>query len=223
MENLNLTAEIRDKKEKSKILRKLKMLPAVVYWKKQESIPLKLDYSSFLKTFRKSWESHIINLHVDKKDIEVLVHSVQREPITWDFTHVDFFALIRWEAVTTKIHLEFIWDSPASREGAIIEEHMKDIEVRCLPTDLRDNFEVDLSLLKEIWDNIKVGELDIDPEKYELTAPKDEIVVSASIPKKVEIEEEVPPEDQGEQPQDWAEWSEETEDKDEKETEDKNK
>ena len=190
MDNLNLSAEPRSKEEKLSYLRKNKMLPGVVYWKKQEPISLKLNYSEFLKTFRKSWESHIIKLKVGKKDIEVLVHSVQKEPVTWEYIHVDFFALTRWEAVTTKIHLEFIWNAEASKEGAIIEEHMKEIEVKCLPKDLRDNFEVDLSVLKKMWDNIKVSDLNIDSEKYELSDPEDEIVVSASMPNKVVVEED---------------------------------
>ena len=192
MDNLNLVAELRNKQEKTKYLRKDKVLPWIVYWKKQEPIVLKLNYSDFLKTFRKSWESHIINLKVNEKNIEVLVNATQKEPVTWDFMHVDFFAITKWEIVTTKIRLEFVWSSETTKNWGIIEEHMKEIEIRCLPRDLKDSFEVDLSLLKELWDNIKVNELNIDEKKYEILSSKNDIVVSTFIPKKVEIEEVVP-------------------------------
>ena len=189
MVNLSLKAWTRNKEEKISILRKNKMFPGIVYWKKQEPILLKINYSDFLKIFRKAWESNIINLNIDKKNIEVLVNEVQREPVTWEFIHVDFFALIRSKAVTTKIHLKFVWNSEATKKGAIIEEHMKEIEVKCLPKNLRDNFEVDLSLLKEIWDHIKLSDLKIDSEIYEVSVTDDYTIASASRSKKVEIEE----------------------------------
>ena len=190
MSSLSLTAQVRSKEEKVVKLRKSKLLPAVVYWKKQEPICLKVGYSDFLKTFRKSGESQIIKLKLDKKDIDVLVHSLQKEPVTWDFIHVDLFAITSWEMVSTRIHFEFIWSSEASKEGAIIEEHMKEIEVKCLPKDLKESFEVDLSLLKDIWDNIRVWDLEIDTKKYEILSNENDLVVSASKPKKVEIKEE---------------------------------
>jgi ribosomal protein L25 (general stress protein Ctc) len=82
MENLDLNAQIRTTEEKLSEVRASKMVPAVVYGKHQEPILLKLDYSEFLKTFRKSGESHIINLKVGKTSLEVLVHEVQHEPIS---------------------------------------------------------------------------------------------------------------------------------------------
>ena len=58
MENLNLSAQTRDLSVKLKDIRANKLLPAVVYGHKQESIAIQLNYSEFLKTFRKSGESH---------------------------------------------------------------------------------------------------------------------------------------------------------------------
>ncbi|MDP2396567.1 MAG: hypothetical protein Q8S84_08715 [bacterium] len=82
MENLNLNAEIRTTEEKLSEVRTSKMVPAVVYGRHQEPILIKVDNSDFLRTFRKSGESHIINLSVDGKNIEVLVHEVQKEPVS---------------------------------------------------------------------------------------------------------------------------------------------
>ncbi len=142
MKNLSLTAELRSPEEKTKHLRKNSIIPAVVYWHSQEPISLKLNYSDFLKLFRISWESQIISLNVDKKNIDVLVHDIQREPVSGDYTHIDFYAITKWEVVTTKIHLHFINSSNAVKnEWALLEEHIKEIEVKCLPTDLVEWFE----------------------------------------------------------------------------------
>ncbi len=190
MENLNLNAQIRNTEEKNKEIRAAKMIPAVVYWKKQEPIAIKIDYSEFLKLFRISWESHIINIKIEKKSIEVLVHDIQREPVNWDFQHIDFIAITKGEKVHTKIHLSFVGNSKAIKEGAILEEHIKEIEVKVLPKDLVDSFVVDLSKLVEIWDVIRISDLEIS-DKFEIHANSDDIVVSANKPAKVEIEETV--------------------------------
>lgn len=188
MENLNLNAQIRNTEEKNKEIRAAKMIPAVVYWKKQEPINIKIDYSEFLKLFRISWESHIINIKIEKKSIEVLVHDIQREPVNWDFQHIDFIAITKGEKVHTKIHLNFIGNSKAVKEGAILEEHIKEIDVKVLPKDLVDSFEVDLSKLVEIGDVIRVSDLGIS-DKFEIHAHANDIVASASKPAKIEIEE----------------------------------
>jgi len=116
MENLDLNVQVRTTEEKLSEVRTSKMIPAVVYGKHQEPILLKMDYSEFLRTFRKAGESHIINLKTGKKDLEVLVHEVQKEPISGDFLHIDFYAITKGEKVHTKIHLNFIGASQAVKE-----------------------------------------------------------------------------------------------------------
>lgn len=191
MKKLNLTADIRSLDESNKYLRNNKKLPAVVYGKKQEPISITLDYSEFLKTFRVSWESSIINLNVGKKDLEVLVHEFQREPVTGAYIHVDFFAITKGEAVTTNVHLNFVWTSQAVKEGGILEELHKEIEVKCLPTDLVDHFDVDLSVLTEIGQHIKADDLNLW-DKYTLVTPADEVIVHIGKPKTEVIEDTAP-------------------------------
>ena len=116
MENLDLNAQIRTTEEKISEVRASKMVPAVVYGKNQEPISIKMDNSEFLKTFRKAGESHIINLKTGKTEIEVLVHQIQKEPISGDFLHIDFFAITRGEKVNTKVALNFVGQSPAAKE-----------------------------------------------------------------------------------------------------------
>jgi len=183
MEKITLQAEIRNIDGRNKELRAIKKLPAVVYGKNQEAINIVLDYSEFLKTFRKTWESHIINLQVGKKEIEVLVHEIQREPVSGDFIHIDFFAITKGEKLTTNIKLNFVWTSKAVKEGGILEELHKELEVKCLPKDLVDNFEVDLWSLNEIEDTFRISDLKIDFKKYETILPSDEVLVLIGKPK----------------------------------------
>lgn len=194
MEKIELVAEIRIGDEKLSTIRNSKKVPCVVYGHSQEPILLKLDHSDILKTYRKAGESHIINLIVGKKDIEVLIHDFQKAPVTGDFIHVDFYAITKGEKLITHIPLHFIWESQAKREGAIIEEHIKEIEVKCLPKDLVDNFEVDLSLLVEFGDVVRVSDVKIDSSKFEVLVHGEEVIVSAAKPKVIEESDETPAE-----------------------------
>jgi len=187
MKNLSLTVQLRNTEEKTKDLRNNKLIPAVVYGKGRESISIQMGYSDFLRLFRISWESHIINLKIGKEEIEVLVHGIQREPVSGNFIHIDFYAITRWELLTTKIQLSFIGESEAAKEWALIEEHIKEVEVKCLPKNLVDNFEIDLSKLKSIGDSIRISDLDLW-ENFEILSSVDDLIVSASKPAKVEVE-----------------------------------
>lgn len=182
MASFSIEAQIRAKDENCKHLRKEGLLPAVVYGRNQEAISLNLNGSEFLKLFRKTGESNIINLKVGKKEIEVLVHDYQKEPVSGEFIHIDFFALTRGEKLTTKVHLNFIWESAAVKEGAILEELQKELEISVLPKDLVDHIDIDLSVLVNAEDNIKVSDL-VLPETITMLSPANEVIVLAGKPK----------------------------------------
>lgn len=185
MEKFNLSAEVRNTSQKLSELRAEKRVPAVVYGHNFDNQVISIDNSDFLRTFRKSGESHIISLDIAGKSVDVLVHEVQREPITGDFLHVDFFAVTKGEAVHTHIALNFVGKAPAVSTGAILEESLKELEVKCLPSDLVDSFDVDLSVLKEMGDVVRVSDLTIDA-KYSVLTNADDVVVAAAKPAKVE-------------------------------------
>jgi large subunit ribosomal protein L25 len=91
--------------------------------------------------------------------------------------------------LTTNVSLNFVWESEAVKLGGILEELNKEIEVKCLPKDLVDHFDVDLSVLKEFGDNIKVSDLNLG-EKFEILTPADEVLVLVAKPKTEKVDEE---------------------------------
>ena len=186
-----ITADIRGATDKASEIRKSKKVPGVVYGKSQAPIAFTVGSSDFLRLYRKAGESNIINLKVGKEDIEVLVHQTQKHPVTWEFTHVDFYAITRGQALQTKIHFSFVWEAPAKKEGAVIEELMKEIEVKCRPKDLVDHFDINLSVLDEAGKMIRVSDLGLDAEKYEIIGSEDDVIASANMPKVVVEEDPV--------------------------------
>lgn len=192
MEKLVLKSQKREAGECVKTLRASKSVPAVVYGHKQEAISIKMGSSDVLRAFRVAWENHVVSLDVDGKKMDVLFHEVQKAPVSGDIIHVDFYAITKGEKVHTNIPLVFVWVSKAkTEEWAIIEELVKQIEVKCLPTDLVDSFEVDLSKLEKTWDNIKVSDLSIS-SKFEVLSSADEVIAIAAKAKVEKVEDTAP-------------------------------
>lgn len=195
MANLVLNAQKRDLTKKVRDLRANRIVPAVVYGKTQESVSIQMDASDLLRMHRTAGESSIINLKVEglEEEIEVLFHDTQFEPVSGEFIHVDFYALTRGEKLTTKIHLNFVGTSDAVKEGCVLSENVKEIEVSCFPKDLVDWFTVDLTLLKKAEDVIRLSDLSIDTEKYDVhNLHAEDAIAVANKPKAEVISDEAP-------------------------------
>lgn len=191
MEKLVLKSEVRTQEEDVRALRASKTIPAVVYGHKQEAVSIKLNNSELLRVYRVAGENHVIALEVNGKNVDVLVHDVQFHPVTGDFLHVDFLAITAGEKVHTHIPLSFVGKSKAqSEEGAVLEELIKSLDVKCLATDLVDSIEVDLSKLEKTGDHIKVGDLKIS-SKIEVLNGADEVIAVAAKSKAEKVEETV--------------------------------
>lgn len=186
MENIELIAQSRAKDEKNSDVRKNKMVPGIVYGRSTEPMMVKFDGATFLKLKRKVSGSHIVKLKVDKKDIDVLIHDVQKDPLKGEYIHVDFYAITAGQMVDVEIALSFVGDSQAKKDGCIITTQLKEIKVRCEPKDLVDSFAVDMALLAAEGDSIKVSEIGIDEKKYTILTPMTDVIMTAT-----KVEEEV--------------------------------
>lgn len=191
MEKLALNCIKRTWEEKLKTMREsMKKIPAVVYWHNYAPVSVALDYSEFLKTFRIAGKTHIIKLSIEGKNQDVLVHEVQYHPVTWDFQHIDFIAISAKEKIHVNIPLKLVGNSPATKEGWLVDQLVDEIEVKCLPADLVDHFEFDISSLTEVWQVAHFSELNLDVKKYETHMEMETPIVSILEQKWQTVEEE---------------------------------
>jgi large subunit ribosomal protein L25 len=212
---MKLKAQARAKKEKLNN----KTIPAVVYGPNIESKSIKLDKVEFEKIYEEAGESNLIDLVIDdEKIVKVIVKEVQKHPFKNLIYNVDLHQVDMSQKITTEIPLEFVGESKAKKEeGALIMQNIDAVDVECLPADLVNNIEVDLSSLNEIGDSIHVKDLKV-PAGMEILQEPEEVVVSAIEPK--EEEEEEPVEDEAETAE---EEEEEQKDQENKETSDETK
>lgn len=189
---------------KTNALRQEGIVPAVVYGPGEKTISLEVNEKEFTKVFKQAGESSLIELNIegqnpastqggDKKP--VLVHEIQKDPITGAPIHIDFFQASLKEEVEVAIPLVFEGVSFAVKDlGANLVKNMTEIEVKALPQNLPHEIIVDLALLKEIGSHILVKDLKVASNVTILKKPEEIVAVATAI-EKVEEELAVPVEE----------------------------
>lgn len=176
---------------KVKKLREENVLPANVYGSKVKSQAVQVGLSDFEKVFKITGETGLVELVVDKKKLPVLIHNVQKDPVSDGLLHADFLQVDLKQKVSAQVPVELSGTAPAEKQGGTVVQYINEIEVEALPTDLPDKFEVDLTVLKEIDQEYLVGDLKVDSKKVEVKNDPKQIIVKAEPPRKEE--EEAPP------------------------------
>lgn len=192
MEKLALSAALRDLVAKPSDLRANKLVPGVVYGHNVAPIHVTVGNSDFLRLFRQSGKTRLVELSVDGKKHNVLVHELQKHPVNGDFLHIDFFAVSAKEKIHVAIPVKLVGKSQAQVEGALIEANLHQIDVKVLPANLVDAIEVSIEPLIKIGDVIHVSDIASNYPKLEILTPASDAIVSAHAPKPDREEEEVP-------------------------------
>ena len=174
-----------------KALRRAGELPAVIYGRHVEPLSISLDAHSTELVFAKLTSSTLVTIDVEGQEFAALVREKQRNFIKGNLTHVDFLALDLTEMIRTKVRLTFTGVASAVKDfSAVLVHRMDALEVECLPANLPERINVDISSLKEIGNNIRVSEIPL-PENVTVLDDGDDIVIIATIAKEETPEEGV--------------------------------
>ena len=176
--------------KKTKSMKANGLVPAVVYGPGVKNISVQVDEKEFKKVFAKAGESSLIELSAEgeKEKRPVLVHEIQKNPLTDSIIHIDFYQADLKEEVEVAIPLVFEGVAPAEKElGGTLNKNMLELEVKALPTNLPQEIKVDISGLKTFEDHILVKDLVI-PANVTVMKGADEIVAAVLAPVKVEEE-----------------------------------
>ena len=180
--------------KKVKQLRLEGKLPAVIYGKNQEPIPILLDHKEATLKLRDVSRASILTIDVDGKEYTALVRDRQREVISAEYIHIDFLAISMTETVRTQLNVFVVGVSPAVEEFmAVVMTGTTSIEVEALPTDLPESISLDVSVLESVGDTILVRDLELPKGVSCLNEPDEMLVVIASqaAEEVLEVEEEL--------------------------------
>jgi large subunit ribosomal protein L25 len=168
-------------------------LAAVVYGHNTKPTPLVLDRLEFQKVFLKSGRTHLVDLVVDAGRTEkVLVREIQTHPRRLGPIHVDFYQVNLEEKITVEVPLHLVGESAAVKRGdADVLQPIHAVRVECLPSDIPEAFEVDLTPLEEIESEFRIADLSV-PKGVTVLVDPDELVVKIVHKREMKVEEEVP-------------------------------
>jgi large subunit ribosomal protein L25 len=185
MEKVLLNVQSRDViGRKTGALRNDGKVPAVVYGAGRKSQNISVDNVQFVKTYRQTGSSSLVELDIDGKDrVPVLIQSFSKNPITNLVEHVDFLAVDMNKEVEAVIHLKFIGESLAVKAlGGTMVTSIEKLTVKALPSALVPYIEIDISPLKEFGDSIRVRDIKL-PEGVKIDESKlGQTIVSAAAP-----------------------------------------
>ena len=169
-ENLKLSASARDCRGKNAMrkLRQRGLIPAVVYGREMESIPIYVAASDLAPVLRRpDYETELIDMSVDNKEpMDVLVKEAQFDHIRERLLHIDFFRIVKGTKLVVDVSIVTVGMAQGVKMGGMLQHNMRIAKIRCLPRHLIHQIEVDVSGLA-IGDSIHVKDLSV-PDTIEI-------------------------------------------------------
>lgn len=184
----------------SNAVRKLaaNQLAGNIYGVTDKSTPVVVDRNGMKKLYEEEGDTGLIYLEIEgrKQQVPVLIDDVQLHPVSGDIQHVVFRRVNLTEKLEADVPVELVGEVEAP--GLTVVQVRNELEVRALPTDFPESFEVDISGLKEAGDAVTIADLDFDKSMIEIIFSGD-MDESAPLVLLQEIVEEEPEEPETEE------------------------
>ena len=194
-QDFDLIAEIREDQGKgaSRRLRRSGKVPAIIYGAGRPPRQLAFDHNRVIQQLEnESFYSSILNIKVGENSQAAIVKDIQRHPAKRIIMHMDFQRIVEGEKIKMNVPIHYLNAEESvgvKQEGGSVSQLVNDVEVSCLPKDLPEYFEVDISELKlnemlhlsdiKVPEGVEIPELAQGPEH-------DHAIVSIQLIKVVE-------------------------------------
>lgn len=162
---LNVEARAGQGKGPARRLRQSGKIPGVFYGPKSAAVPLAVDKKEFTSHVSNLEGSHLIRFQSPAADLQqkvALVRDVQVHPVSGKVLHVDFYEVDLTQRLQVTVPLHFVGKAIGITEGGIVQPVIREVEVECLPSDIPQYIEVDVSGLA-IHDAIHIADIQMPP------------------------------------------------------------
>jgi len=166
---------------------------AVVYGAGKDSVPIQVERRKVLELIKQAGsENAIFQLQLvgSKEQRHAMIREMQVDPVSRQILHIDFRRVSMDETIRVQVPVELIGEPVGVHdEGGVLDFVTREIELECLPGDIPDSVEVDVSHL-HVGQHVEVSDLGL-PDTVTLLEEPDRTVASVVIPRRVVEEEEV--------------------------------
>lgn len=188
---VKLKAEKREGAGKG-VARKLRAagkVPGVLYGPELEAISLQVDARELSHALHTDAGANVlIDLKVDGDSYLSMPREVQRDMLRGEILHVDLLQIRKDVAIQVEVPVHLVGESAGVKMGGVVEHHLWQLRVECLPTAVPESLEADIAAL-EIGDALYVRDI-LVPEGATVLTPEDEILVTVVPPPVLKLEEE---------------------------------
>lgn len=186
MEQITIQSNIRELTGKgpNRRLRVVGKIPAVLYGHKSQNVSLEVDPKDIFKILHSdSGENTIFQLQVPGKEkVNCLIKEYQLEPVSHRLLHADFYEVAMDKLLEVDVPLEAIGEAYGVKtEGGLLDIVHRELRVECLPADIPEHIQVDVTELK-IGDLLRVKDLKI-PDKIKILDDPETVVVAVEHPR----------------------------------------
>ncbi len=182
MENVVLKANIRNDFSKSvrNTARKNGNVPGVFYARSVQPLAIEIQ-EQLIKPLVYTSQTHLISLQVEgQEEHECIIKDVQFDPLTDKVVHFDLYGLTKGEKIELEVPVQFIGSAIGVKEGGIVQQLLHKLDIECLPKDIPQHLEINISELK-LGDAIHVKDLNF--EDITILNSEDTVIVAVTHPK----------------------------------------
>lgn len=188
MEKILLKADKRTEigKGEARSLRRQDILPAVIY-AGGNSTPIKLQRKEIGRLISSGAGEHaIFNIELSDgkaklKEHPVLIKDYQTDPVTDELLHVDFIEVSLKKKIKIMMPIVIVKEPAGIKKGGIMEHHLREVEIECLPAQIPERFEIDAGFI-DIGQSLHVSELKT-PEGVRMLTDPHEVILTVLRPK----------------------------------------
>jgi large subunit ribosomal protein L25 len=188
--SLKIKAEKREVfgKNASRRLRKEGMVPVILYGSNEVNVPLTLEKEALFKILRsETGENTVFEVSFNSETRNVMIKDLQQDPVSDEILHADLIQIAMDKVIRVSVPVVTVGDAVGVKtEGGFVDFITREIEVECLPQDIPEHIEIDISHL-HLRQSFKVGDVNVS-EGIKLIADPDSMLVHIELPTKEEIE-----------------------------------
>ena len=196
MDMIELLCNEREVKgKKVKILRQQGITPVSLFGHDVQPQVLQCDTIKLARSVAQAGETRLISLKINKgkKPKLALVREVQRSPMSKQLLHVAFYAVKLEEKVVVQVPIVFVGEAPAlNKKGNTLMRELDTLSIECLPNEIPNKIEVDISSLAEANQALRVKDIDFRKKITVLDHPERVIVTVIARAEEKVIPKEIP-------------------------------
>jgi large subunit ribosomal protein L25 len=173
-----------------KKVRKAGFVPAILYGRARAPVPLAVGRKDLVSALATGGRNVLIDLRIarngDAESETVMISEIQRDHIRREILHVDLHQISLTEALEARVPVVLVGTPEGVASGAgILDHHLREVVVRCLPTQIPDRIGVDVAGLR-VGDSLHVSDL-VVPQGIEVLTPPEAVIVSVVAPQEEEV------------------------------------